>query len=277
MWSRELKWAAEIAREAGSVLLEVYASDFQVDWKGKGDPVTEADRRANRLIVERLHEAFPQDSIIAEESERASDVWAESRIWYVDPLDGTKEFIAKNGEFSVMIGLAVDGRARLGAVFQPSSGTLYTGEVGSGAWVTRGTQHTPLHVSELHDPSQLGLIVSRSHRPANTELLMRRLGIQRETTCGSVGLKIGQIAERAADLYAHMSDKSSAWDACAPEAILVAAGGRMTDLAGEALQYARQDVRMRRGLLACNRAAFDAVLPVVRELAAQSGLVSASG
>jgi len=275
MLSKELHHAIEIAREASAVLLDIYATDFAVDFKGSGqsDPVTEADRRANALIVARLREAFPDDGIIAEESQHKASVFEKRRIWYVDPLDGTKEFVAKNGEFSVMIGLAVDGRAQLGAVLQPSDGTLYAGELGAGAFVERGGKRTPLAVSSHRETDKLGLIVSRSHRPAATDELMRRLGIAREVSSGSVGLKVGQIALQNADLYVHMSDKSSAWDTCAPEAVLIAAGGRFTDLAGEPIAYGVSDVRTRRGILACNAAAFSAVLPVVRELAERQGLV----
>jgi 3'(2'), 5'-bisphosphate nucleotidase len=115
MLSRELEAAVAMAREAGEILLEIYATDFSVEMKGRADPVTEADRRVNELLVRRIQEAFPDDAIVAEESpdNRAS---AAGRCWYVDPLDGTKEFVARNGEFSVMIGLAIDGEARLGVV-----------------------------------------------------------------------------------------------------------------------------------------------------------------
>jgi 3'(2'), 5'-bisphosphate nucleotidase len=275
MMSNELQHAIEIAREASAVLLEIYATDFAVDFKGSGqsDPVTEADRRANTLIVARLRAAFPDDGIIAEESEHNSSVFQKRRIWYVDPLDGTKEFVGKNGEFSVMIGLAVEGRAQLGVVLQPSDGTLYAGEIGVGAFVERDGKRTPLAVSELHETHKLSLVVSRSHRPTATNELMQRLGIERELSSGSVGLKVGLIALQNADLYVHMSDKSSAWDTCAPEAVLIAAHGRFTDLAGEPIKYGIPDVRTRRGILACNAAAFEAVLPVVRELAERQGLV----
>jgi 3'(2'), 5'-bisphosphate nucleotidase len=117
MLDQELQAAVTIAREAGRVLLEIYATDFDVAFKGQGktDPVTEADRRANALIVERLRQHFPDDGIVAEENDEHSAALQKRRIWYVDPLDGTKEFISKNGEFSVMLGLSIDGRAELGA------------------------------------------------------------------------------------------------------------------------------------------------------------------
>jgi 3'(2'), 5'-bisphosphate nucleotidase len=128
-------------------------------------------------------------------------------------------------------------------------------------------------VSTHRDPSALCLIVSRSHRPKSTEEPMRTLGITREVTSGSVGLKVGHIAERNADLYVHVSDKSSAWDTCAPEAILRAAGGRFTDLGGQAIAHGTPELRTRRGILACNGAAFDAVLPTVAAIAAREGLL----
>jgi 3'(2'), 5'-bisphosphate nucleotidase len=275
MWDDELRQAKLIAREAGEILLEIYATDFAVDFKGRGhgDPVTAADRRANAHIVARLHALYPDDGIIAEESDNGSEALTRPRIWYVDPLDGTKEFIAKNGEFSVMIGLALGVAAQLGVVYAPTTGKMYSGVVGQAAQLEQAGAIRSLRVSEIDRPADLSLVVSRSHRPRSTEELAQRLGITRESTSGSVGLKVGLIAERAADLYVHMSDKSSAWDTCAPEAILLAAGGRFSNLAGDPIRYAQPDLRTRHGILACNSAAFDAVVPVVRELGERAGLL----
>lgn len=276
MLDRELQEASRIAREAGRILLGIYATDFDVDFKGKADPVTEADRRGNDYIVEQLRTVFPEDGVVAEESPDRTDAVMRGRVWYVDPLDGTKEFIAKNGEFSVMLGLAIDGRATLGVVYQPVLHKLYAGVVGQGATLEQKGERTPLRVSDEADPSALRLVVSRSHRSKSTDLLVERLGITRESRSGSVGLKVGLIAEQATDLYVHISDKSSAWDACGPEAILRAAGGRFTDLAGDEYCYggAGGDLRNSRGILACNAAAFDAVLPVARDVAREVGLLA---
>jgi 3'(2'), 5'-bisphosphate nucleotidase len=273
MLEPELDSAIVIAREAGRILLEIYATDFGVAFKGqgKGDPVTEADRRANAHIVARLRAAFPEDAIVAEESDNRGVALDRRRIWYVDPLDGTKEFVAKNGEFSVMIGLAIEGRAELGVVLQPSEDKLYHGVIGRGAFLEQGGVKRELTVSPTANPADLRLIVSRSHRPASTDILRAQLGITQETISGSVGLKVGQIAERNADLYVHVSDKSSAWDTCAPEAVLHAAGGTFRDLGGDRIVYGQPDLRTRRGILACNSAAFDAVLPVSREIGQQAG------
>jgi 3'(2'), 5'-bisphosphate nucleotidase len=267
MLKREVTEAIRIARGAGEILMEVYATDFSVAYKAKSDPVTEADTRANAYIVDELRKSFPNDGIVAEESDDQSDALGASRCWYVDPVDGTKEFVARNGEFSVMLGLAIDGEARVGVVFQPVTDKLYAGVVGHGATLEQRGDRRWIRVSETSDPSQLRLVVSRSHRNRAVGRVVDELGITNEAQIGSVGLKAGLIAERAADLYVHISDKSSAWDACGPEAVLRAAGGRFTDLAGEPYHYGGTDMRNRSGILACNAAAYDAVLPVARRAA----------
>ena len=273
MLDREIAEASRIARKAGAVLMEVYATDFSVDYKAEADPVTEADTRANAYIVDEIRKAFPGDGIVAEETEDKSDALRGGRCWYVDPLDGTKEFVARNGEFSVMLGLSIDGEAQAGVVFRPDQDKLYAGVIGGGAYLEEAGERRALTVSDVAKPRELKLVVSRSHRNRAVDDVVRKLGIEHEATTGSVGLKAGLIAEQAADLYIHIADKSSMWDACGPEAVLRAAGGRFTDLVGEAYQYGGVDMRNRRGILACNAAAYDAVLPIARDAARAIGLI----
>jgi len=273
MLDREIAEAARIARQAGAILMDIYGTDFHVAYKAEADPVTEADTRANAYIVGELENAFPNDGIVAEEADDWSDALRGGRCWYVDPVDGTKEFVARNGEFSVMLGLAIDGVAMAGVVYQPATDKLYSGVVGGGAYLEERGEQSELRVSDVADPSQLRLVVSRSHRNRAVAEVVARLGITREATSGSVGLKAGLIAEQKADLYVHISDRSSAWDACGPEAVLKAAGGRFTDLAGSPYHYGGTDMRSRSGILACNAAAYDAVLPVAREAARAVGLI----
>ena len=267
-----------MAREAGRIVLELYGT-AKVEMKGVSDPVTEADKRANAFIVERLAELFPSDGIVAEESVTLAGAAQKERCWFVDPLDGTKEFIAQNGEFSIMIGLAIGGRAQLGVVYQPALDKLYTGVVGglneTQATLEHDGRSRPLQVSSIANVAELKLVVSRSHRPKEIETLMTRLGITQEAPSGSVGLKIGHIAERNADLYVHLSDKSSRWDACAPDAILHAAGGRFSDVLGRPIDYTTQNVANTHGIFACNGAAYDAVLPAVQAIAQESGFRAA--
>ena len=274
MLDRELVEAVKLAREAGAVLMEVYATDFDVDYKGERDPITEADRRVNELLVTRLRESFPDDGIVAEETADRSDALRRGRCWYVDPLDGTKEFISKNGEFSVMIGLAIDGKARLGVVYKPVGDKLYRGVVGDSAFREEGANTFALAVTPEHEPKELRLVVSRSHRSKSTDALVKKLGITNERKSGSVGLKIGLLTEREADLYVHLSKHSYAWDACAPDAILRAAGGVFTDVDGKDFVYGGTELENVRGILACNNVeTFEAVLPAVREIARAEGLL----
>lgn len=265
----ELESAIQLAREAGALIMEIYRTDFSVGYKGVEDPVTEADTRANELIVTGLHHAFPEDSIVAEESPLPQESLM-GRIWYVDPLDGTREFIAKNGEFSVMIGLAVNGQARLGVVYRPDQDMLFAGMTEQEAWREAGGHRTPLRTSLHTDPRHLGLVVSRSHRHRAIDTLRETIGVSREISCGSVGLKIGLIATTEADMYIEPAPYTSHWDACAPEAIIRGAGGQFTNVFGESIAYGQKNIKNTRGLVATNGACHDLVIqaigPLVRDM-----------
>jgi 3'(2'), 5'-bisphosphate nucleotidase len=268
-YARELEVARALARAAAVPVLEVYATDFEVWMKSGREPVTEADRAASRLIVEGLREAFPGDVVLSEEevaAEGASAATARAaapRVWLVDPVDGTKEFVARNGEFSVMIGLAVAGEAVVGAVYLPTSGRLFSGAKGAGAF----DGQRAMRVSAERDPRRARLVVSRSHRNALVDRLKQELGIVAETASGSVGIKAGLIAAGEADLYVNPSSKSRLWDGCAPDAILRAAGGLMTDIDGRPLDYAGRSLYNERGIIASNGGALhEAALQAARLL-----------
>lgn len=276
--NKELSVAVELARRAGQAVMDVYATEFAVASKGHNDPVTEADRQANDLIVTGLKEAFPQDTVVAEESPPPDDLPASGRVWYVDPLDGTKEFIARNGEFSVMIGLAVNGQAQLGVVYRPEGDVLYAGTVGSEAWMEQQGIRSALVIKEQDAGRPLTLAVSRSHRHPMVEKISRALDVGNEIPSGSVGLKIGLIARGEADVYLEPGPYTKLWDSCAPEAILRAAGGAFTTILGQPLIYgeARSEASVKaqlantHGLLAsngfCHERVVQALTPVVEEL-----------
>ena len=144
----ELTVALDLARKAGAVLLQFYSGVTGVEWKDEREPVTAADRAANSLIVEELARLFPDDGVLAEESPDTTGRLRHDRLWVIDPMDGTKEFIKRNGEFSVMIGLAIDGIATVGAVYQPTRDRMFYGTVGAGAFlVDQGGEPIPLSVS----------------------------------------------------------------------------------------------------------------------------------
>ncbi|WP_437677716.1 3'(2'),5'-bisphosphate nucleotidase CysQ family protein [Sorangium sp. So ce131] len=267
---KELDEIVRIARAAAAVVMEVYATPFTVELKGPGDPVTRADREANALICRALEAAFPGDAILAEESvpsgEELAARFQQERVFFVDPLDGTREFADRNGEFAVMIGLAVRGRAALGVVVMPTTGEALAGRADAGlAFLeARDGSRRPLAVSSVSAPGDATLIVSRSHRPKLVEPLLARLGITKLVPCGSVGVKIARIATGEVDLYVHGGGGAKLWDSCAPEAVLRAAGGRFTDLAGAPIDYAGPGLKLDRGIIATNGALQDAVVAAAR-------------
>lgn len=262
----ELQLARRLAREAGRVILEVYATDFQVVDKGGGEgPVTEADKRANTLIVSALREAFPDDAVIGEESKDRPDATRFERVWWVDPLDGTRDFVKRTGDFAVQIGLAISGEARLGVVYQPAVDKLWMGRV-DGPCVFESAGQTSVVRLSSEPPTHRRLIVSRSHKPAGADRMQAALGVTSVVERGSVGLKCAAIAQGEAELYLHPSPRSSRWDSCAPEAILRAAGGRFTDVHGRRYSYDGEEIENSGGLFGCHPALFDEMLPKIKKL-----------
>src|SRR5437588_3666934 len=273
-FERELRVATELARRAGETALEFYGGPLRVERKGEFDePVTQADRAVNELIVRRLREEFPGDGVLAEESVDTEARLSRERVWMVDPLDGTKGFIAGTGDFAVQIGLAVAGRSVLGVLYAPATDVLYWAARGHGAWVLRPTSEAGkslkaerLRVTREAELPRMRLAESRSHRGPRMDAVVRALGVRAEVKSHSVGVKVGLLVERQADLYIHLSPKTKQWDTCAPEAVLAEAGGRMTDLWGGLLRYNSPDVLNRNGLLASNGAAHDLVIRRIRPL-----------
>ena len=257
----ELSVAAELARRAGALVLRYFGTGVEVEAKAGNEPVTRADREASELILAGLRARFPDDVLISEEApDEPRRLDARHRVWFIDPLDGTRDFINGRKGFSVMIGLCLGGRPRLGVVYQPHGDRLYSAAPGGGTWVVDEGGRRRLHVSDVDDLDALRLVASRSHRTPAIDAVKRTLGIPDEMNIGSVGLKLGLIALGERDLYVNPSSKSSAWDTCAPEALLHEAGGRITDLAGAPLVYDGEDLRNQRGLIASNGRIHDRVV-----------------
>jgi 3'(2'), 5'-bisphosphate nucleotidase len=251
-WSREEAFACAVVRAAGRVVLERYAGAVRVAWKGKGDPVTEADAEANALIVDAIRREFPGDAVLAEESADDRSRLGRDRLWLVDPLDGTREFIDRNGEFVVLVALAAGGRPVAGAVLHPTSGMLFHARAGGGAWAEDASGARRLCVSDRVDLAGFRLLVSRSHRSKRIDVVRAALGIEKEEPCGSVGLKMARLAAGSADLYVHLGGGTKEWDLAAPEILIAEAGGTVTDLDGDPLLYNRPDVRTPPGFVASN-------------------------
>ncbi len=229
---------AEIAKAAGDEILDVYGSDFDSQLKGDASPLTEADLRAHRLIVAALSKLTPDWPVLSEES---ADIPYEQRrqwprYWLVDPLDGTKEFISRNGEFTVNIALIEGHRPVLGVVHVPVGGVTYSGLPGLGAWRDEGMRpKVGISVRKLAR-RPLKVLGSRSHGNAKLEQALLALGPSELTPAGS-SIKLCLVADGSADLYPRLGPTSE-WDIAAGQAIVEAAGGQVVCLPeGTALRY----------------------------------------
>jgi len=274
-YDHELRIACDLARAAGAAILEHYEGPLHIKQKTSADdvePVTQADTIANELIVDGLKHEFPDDGILAEESVDTKRRLEKSRVWMVDPLDGTNGFIDGNGDFAVQIGLAEDGQCVAGVVYQPLTGVLYRAVRGGGTWIER-PQFEPeqAKVSDKKILSEMRLAASRSHRSPRMSKVVERLGFQDEVQRGSVGIKVGLLVEQQCDIYIHLSSRTKQWDTCAPEVILTEAGGRISDLFGYPLQYNVPDVQNRNGLVASNGVSHDQIIETLAPLLNEFG------
>ena len=267
-FDHELSIATDLAREAGAVVLKYFGKSVPQEQKEDDSPVTMADKEANALIVDGLRRAFPDDLIIAEESEIPTERAHARRVWSVDPLDGTKEFIDNLEMFVVMIGLAIDGEAVLGVVYQPNQDWLCVGAPGH-ARMTRKGEPLPIRLTERSTIHNTTLCVSRSHPSRTLNGIASRYDNVTMLPVGSVGLKIAHVLAGDADAYVSMADRMKEWDTCAPEAILRAAGGLMTDCLGAPLRYNKDDVKQPHGVIATNGLVHEAfrteLIPVCKE------------
>jgi len=224
--------------EAGALVMRVYATDFQVEIKDDESPVTVADQCAEKVIVAGLKRLAPEIPVVGEEAASAGDIPDVShRFWLVDPIDGTKEFISRNGEFTVNIALVDHGEPVLGLVLAPALGTLYAGAVGLGAWVEVGGVRRDIAVRA--EPAD-GLTVVGSRHHGNDAAVDAFLAGRRVAANRRVGssLKLCILAEGLADVYPRFG-RTMEWDTAAGDAILRAAGGAVRTVDGALLRYGK--------------------------------------
>ena len=278
MLEKEIETAITLARNAGDLILDFYDKGFAVEEKRTKDnntePVTEADRASSALIIKGLDEIFPEDGILSEEEIDLPDRLSKQRVWMIDPIDGTRSFVEKAGDFAVQIGLCEDGKPIVGVVFQPIGDRLYYATKDSGAfYVEKGGEPQKLNVSEKFDFAEMILAVSRSHRSPKMTNLVEHFGFGGEVAHGSVGLKIGLLARQLADLYIHLSPRTKFWDTCAPQIILEESGGKLTNLFGDEINYNIEDTQNYNGVLATNGTAHEIILSKLKPLLTKFGRV----
>jgi 3'(2'), 5'-bisphosphate nucleotidase len=236
----ELRLAVELAEKAGAAILRVRAegaAGAEVRRKADASPVTRADLDADALIRAGLREAFPDDAVISEE--HAATGGTSGRVWVIDPLDGTKAFVAGTEDFAVQVGLVIDGEPVLGVVYEPETRRLFHAIKGVGAFLGmgRGTTIRQLRVSKRTEYADMTFLTSSSMGDGAQQAILDALGMADGGRIRSVGCKVGKLVRRDADVY-YSAHPVHVWDSCAPLVVLEAAGGRATRLDGSALSYA---------------------------------------
>ncbi|MEI6557208.1 MAG: 3'(2'),5'-bisphosphate nucleotidase CysQ [Rhodospirillaceae bacterium] len=234
-----------LALEAGTVILRYYAEGTTVTAKADGSPVTQADQAAEALIVPVLRRLLPGVPVVAEEAAAAGElpaIDADGRFWLVDPLDGTKEFISRNGDFTVNIALIERGQPVLGVVLAPVPGDLYTGIAGSGATLARPGQPERAISARIAPDAGWVAVGSRNHYDPGLEgRYLAAFPVTERRSRGS-SLKFGLVAEGAADIYPRIGPTHE-WDTAAGHAVLLAAGGRVEAIGGGPLGYGKAGFR----------------------------------
>jgi 3'(2'), 5'-bisphosphate nucleotidase len=231
----------QLAQQAGQAILAIYNRDFQVEQKADESPLTEADLASHHTILAGLAQLTPDIPVLSEESASlpydTRRQW--QRYWLVDPLDGTREFIKRNGEFTVNIALIEDGRPVLGVVHVPVSGVSYSGRAGDGAYIydEHGIRRPIRVTADRQTP--LRVAGSRSHAGDSLARFLGNIGDHEIVSMGS-SLKLCLVAEGHADIYPRLGPTSE-WDTAAAQAVVEAAGGQVTDTAMQPLRYNQKD------------------------------------
>jgi len=271
-----LRETSTIAKEASRILrsFSQNSSKIVLQPNDKEGPVTSADLAANQYILEQLQSIFGLDqcAYLSEETHSGNQAFPQAWVWIIDPLDGTKDFLQKTGEYAIHIALAYQGRPVVAVVALPELEKIYCAVRGQGSYVENAQGKTSvLQVSTCSDLSRLSLVVSRNHRDERFQKLIEALPLKSRHYVGSVGCKIAALVEQQADVYISLSGKSAPkdWDFAAPELILTEAGGQLTYLDGSPLLYNQGDVSQWGALIASNGPSHPELLEKTREILQQ--------
>jgi len=243
LYSDEMATAERAAREAGAIVMGMFKGKFDVQHKSKNNPVTSADLEANHKIHEIIQKRFPADGWLSEEDQDSTHRLGLSRVWVIDPIDGTKEFIEGVPQFAVSIGFVVDGRPKVSAVFNPAEDRFYKAEAGQGAYLN----DQKIGVTAHQDIDGARLLVSRSEPQRKFQVFVERCEIQ---PVGSIAYRLAKVAGGDGD--GTLTFRSiHEWDICAGVLLVEEAGGTVLDGSGKVLMFNRAEPRFR-GVVAAN-------------------------
>ena len=235
--------------QAGEKVREVYDTDFEVNKKDDNSPITKADLESNKILRSILEKTgIP---ILSEEDVDDKSRLTSEKVWIVDPLDGTQDFVNRTGEFTILVGLVENHVPVMGLVYLPIKKILYFAEKGMGAFCYDLNKWEKISVRNVDDVSKCLALVSRHHLSGKEKKILDHLGITNTLTIGST-LKVMEISSGRGDIYLTTTNKMSQWDTCASWCVISEAGGQMTDISGNDLFYNTESVKHENGLLVTN-------------------------
>ena len=259
----QLETIIDAITRAGDKILEIYESDFQVEKKDDNSPITKADLESNKIIKESLLQTgIP---ILSEEDVDDKSRTDSDKVWIVDPLDGTQDFVNKTGEFTVMVGLVENHVPIMGLVYWPTEKKLFFAERGLGAFCHDSEGWAKISVRGVEEITEPLALVSRHHLSDKEKKMLDHLEIKNTANIGS-SLKVMEIASGRADIYLTSTNKMKQWDTAASHCIISEAGGKMTDISGNDLIYNTESVNHENGLLVTNGLIHEEVVSKISKL-----------
>jgi len=259
--------AIEAAIKAGKEVMDIYNQKFSSTLKIDNEPLTEADIKSNNIIQKIISKfGYP---ILSEESIDDKKRLASDKIWIVDPLDGTTDFVKQTGEFTIMISLVEGNRPILGVIYWPIKDTLYLAQKDQGAFKLENGDWSRLSVSNVSELDKCRAVGSRFHISDIEQNLIKRLNISQFTSKGS-SLKVADVSSGSADLYFTTTSKIKQWDTCASYCLINEAGGKMTNMFGNDLEYNTEKLNHENGLLVSNGLIHNDVISIYREFLSEN-------
>ena len=245
----ETELAVYAVKEAGNTVMKIYKQDFTSTIKKDNEPITEADLKSNNIIQKIL--ASTGYPILSEESLDDKKRLDHDKIWIIDPLDGTSDFVSKSGEFTIMIALVDKHEPILGVIYWPTNDILYVAQKGGGAHKFVSGVWEKLAISKRLELSNCRALRSRHHLSSHEVNFLKLLNVEKFSERGS-SLKVTDICSGTAELYFTMTNKIKQWDTCASNCLIIEAGGKMTDMLGNELEYNTEDIYHKNGILVTN-------------------------
>ena len=253
--------------EAGKAVMKLYDYPISSTLKNDNEPVTEADIKSNE-IIQKIISVFDYP-VLSEESRDVASRFDSKKIWIIDPLDGTTDYIKKTGEFTIMISLVEGNRPILGVIYWPIKDTLYLAQKDQGAFQSSSGNWSKLSVSNVSELTKCRVVGSRYHISVQEQNLLKHLNVSQFTSKGS-SLKVVDVSSGNADLYFTMTNKIKQWDTCASYCLITEAGGKMTDMFGNDLEYNAEKLNHENGLLVSNGLIHNDVISIYRKFLSEN-------